>query len=203
MVISMKLGFDLDGCVANFNTAFHALLCERHGDRFPKDYNPADPPVWEWPRHFGYTREEENACWKEVWASRTFWQHLNVIKGEELTIQVLNLLHKQDGFEVYFITNRRGEAAQYQSGWFLANAGFRHPSVILARDKYPIVRALQLDAYIDDKIETANDLARENEEGTIPTRVYLRHTSHNQENRHPRLRVVNSVWEMLEKEGLV
>lgn len=199
----MKFGFDLDGCLASFNTAFHALLCARHGDRFPKDYDPKNPPVWEWPRYFGYTQQEEDACWQEAWDGRTFWQHLDVIPGEERTIPMLNALQCQDGHEIHFITNRRGKAAQYQSGWFLTNAGFRHPSVIIARDKYPIVKALQLDAYIDDKIETANDLAEAAEKQFIPTRIYLRHTLHNRENRHPGLIVVNSVWEMLEKEGLV
>lgn len=199
----MKLGFDLDGCLAQFNVAFHDLLVARHGNRFPAGYDPSDPPVWEWPRWYGYTKEEEGACWKEVWDGRTFWQHLDVIPGEERTIPYLNALHVHDGHEIHFITNRRGKAVQYQSAWFLANAGFRHPSVIIARDKLPIIRALGLDAYIDDKIDTVNDLARAQEEGDIETRIYLRHTRHNQQNRHERVLVVNRVWEMLVQEGLV
>lgn len=191
--------------MAGFNVAFCELLKARHGDRFPKDYESCNPPCWEWPRHFGYTQEEEDACWQEVWDGRTFWQHLEIFPGEERTIHQLNALHVHDGHEIHFITNRRGKAVQYQSAWFLVNAGFRHPSVIIARDKYPIVKALKLDAYIDDRIETCNDLARIKEEGFLDgdPRLYLRHTLYNRENRHPGLIVVNGVWEMLTKEGLV
>lgn len=199
----MKFGFDLDGVLAQFNVAFHDLLVARHGDRFPKGYDPSDPPVWEWPRHFGYTEAEEMKVWEEVWASRTFWQHLNVIPGEERTIHQLNALNVHDGHEIHFITNRRGKAVQYQSAWFLSNAGFRHPSVIIARNKYPVIQSLKLDAYTDDKIETVNELAQAFEDDHIRTRIYLRHTLHNRENRHRELIVVKSVWEMLEKEGLV
>ena len=151
------------------------------------------------------TEEEENACWNEVWDSRTFWQHLDVIPGEERTIHQLNALHVHDGHEIHFITHRRGRAVQYQSAWFLAHAGFRHPSVIIAGDKYPIIKALKLDAYIDDRIETVNELARVREEGFLDgdPRIYLRSASYNQEHRHPGLIVVDSVWGMLEKEGLV
>ena len=201
----MKLGFDLDGVLAQFNESFYELLRGRHGDRFPKGYEACNPPCWEWPRYFGYTKEEEEACWQEVWNGRTFWQHLAVIDGEERTIHKLNSLNGHDGHEIHFITNRRGKAVQYQSAEFLWQNGFRHPSVIIARDKYPIIKALKLDAYIDDKIETANELARVKEEGFLDgdPRIYLRHTLHNRENRHPGLIVVENVWEMLEKEGLV
>lgn len=199
----MRLGFDLDGVLAEFSVGFYQLLIDRYGDRFPKRYDPTDPPVWEWPRHFGYTEQEEAAAWREVWEGRTFWQHLGIIDGEQPTIHHLNALNVHDGHEIHFITNRRGRSVQYQSSNWLAEHGFRHASVIIASDKYPIVRALRLDTYIDDKIETANDLAREQEEGTIYTRIYLRHTLHNRENRHKGLIVVNSVWEMLEREGLI
>lgn len=200
----MKLGFDLDGCLAQFNDAFHTLLLERTGkDLFPEGYDPTDPPVWEWPTHFGYTKQEEHKCWEEVWEGGEFWQHLDIIKGEEATIDQLNVLNIHDGHEIYFITNRRGQSAQYQSAAWLYDWGMRRPAVILAKDKLPIIRALNLDAYIDDKIETANDLARAQVEKDIKTRVYLRETSHNRVDRYPNLIPVKSVWEMLEKEGLV
>ena len=201
----MRLGFDLDGVLAHFAIAFHQRLVDAHGDRCPKDYDPSQPPCWEWPRHFGYTQEEERACWDEVWDSRTFWQHLEVMPGEERTIHQLNALHVHDGHEIHFITHRRGRAVQYQSAWFLTNAGFRHPSVIIAGDKYPIINALKLDAYIDDRIETVNELVRAREAGALngDPRLYLRHALYNQEHRHPGLIVVNNVWEMLTKEGLV
>ncbi len=198
----MKYGFDLDGCLAQFNVPFYELLVARHGKRGPADYAPDQPPCWEWPRFLGYSEAEEKACWNEVWEGRTFWQQMDVIPGEERTIQQLNAINVHDGHEIHFITNRRGEAVQYQSAWFLSKHGFRQPSVIIASDKFPVIRALRLDAYIDDKLETANDLAVENAKGTIHTRAYLRSTRHNAEKRHPRLRVVNSVWEMLELEGL-
>ena len=195
----MKLGFDLDGCLANFNVPFYKLLIARHGDRGPKDYNPADPPVWEWPRYLGYTEAEERQCWDEVWSGRSFWQELQAIPGEERTIIMLHAMNVYDGHEIHFITNRKGRAAQYQSAWFLSRYGFNQPSVIIAKEKLPIVRALQLDAYIDDKIETANELSASD----ITTRIYLRSTAHNQNDRDPKLIVVDSVWEMLAKEDLI
>lgn len=198
----MKLGFDLDGCLAEFNTSFHELLIMRTGkDLFPPGYVPNDPPVWEWPRHFGYTFEEEQKVWEEVWAGRMFWMGLDVI--EPRTLHQLNALNCQDGHEIHFITNRKGKAAQYQSGYWLADHGFRHPSVIIRKDKFPIIRDLELDAYIDDNIEMSNTLAKKHATGELETRIYLKSTRHNQVDRHPDLIVVESVWEMLEREGLV
>ena len=199
----MKLGFDLDGCLAQFNVAFAERLVQVTGKNlFPADYDRGNPPVWEWPTYFGYTPEEEKRTWESVWSEWFFWQHLNVEPGQEKTLERIARLSDIDGHEIYFITNRRGRAVQSQCACWLLNNGINTASVIIARDKLPIIRALALDAFIDDKIETANDLARAADERDIPTRVYLKETLHNRENRHPALRCVPSVWDMLVSEGL-
>jgi len=194
-----------DGCLAQFNASFADEILSVIGDRrWPEGYDTSDPPVWEWPRHFGYTKEEEDRVWQEVWASKYFWHDLDVILGELKSLYLLNDLSRCDGHEIYFITHRKGRCAQWQSNEWLQEHGVACSAVLISqsRNKFPLIQALGLDAYIDDNIDTANDLAREQAEGAIQTRIYLRSTRHNQESRHPGLRVVDSVWEMLGQEGL-
>lgn len=201
----MRLGFDIDGCLAEFGASFaEHLIAVTEKNLFAPDYDRTDPPVWDWPQHCGYTKAEEDATWQHVWNSKWFWHDLDVIPGELKSLYLINDLSRIEGHEVYFITHRKGRCVQWQTSEWLQNHGVACASVLISasRDKFPLVKALQLDTYIDDNIDTANDLAREAEEKTIPTRIYLRSTRHNQENRHPGLRVVPSVWEMLKQEDL-
>ena len=198
----MKIGLDLDGVFADFGTAFHTLLCRTCGDQFPPDYEPTKPPVWEWPRHFGYLKDAEDRAWKVAWDSEDFWYHLHTYPGEDRTLEVLEAW--MDKHDMYFITNRKGNKVKWQTEQWLFEHGISFPTVLIAKLKEPIIAALNLDVYIDDNIDMMNSLAKLRDEKLVPEtlRLYLRDAPYNEENRHPGLIVVPSAWAMIQKEGL-
>ena len=57
-------------------------------------------------------------------------------------------------YTVYFITNRRqgaGFPIEQQTQMWLSDLGIQFPTVIVTKDKGPIVAALELDVFVDDK----------------------------------------------------
>lgn len=191
----MKLGIDIDGCLAKFNTPFHALLVEMHGIRNqPEGYNPEMPPVWQWPRLLGYTAEEEQATWERVWGNPLWWARLDEYDGASQAISLLDRL-SFDGHEVYYITHRKGVRVKIQTERWLEARGSYNPTVLISGgDKIPLFRELRLDAIVDDKKDTLNRAAREIANLT----VYAKNTLHNIEDRYYSIKGVNSVLEMVQ-----
>ena len=53
----MRIGFDVDGVLADFNKRFIERVIAITGrDLFPP--RPFDIPTWNYPEHYGYTAEE-------------------------------------------------------------------------------------------------------------------------------------------------
>ena len=198
----MKIGLDLDGVFADFNSSFHTLLCRTCGDRFPADHEPDKPPVWEWPRYFGYSEEAEAKAWKIAWDSGDFWYRLHTYPGEDKTLETLEAV--SDEHDIYFITNRKGSKTKSQTEQWLLERGVMFPTVLLAKQKEPIIAALKLDVYIDDNLDMMNSLAKLQDEKLVPEtlRLYLREAKYNQYKRHSRLIAVPSAWAMIQQEGL-
>jgi hypothetical protein len=71
-----KIGFDLDGVVANFVGSHSARLMETTGKNlFPPDYKD-DPPCWDYDKHYGYSDIECKAVWNEIVNSGKFWKDI-------------------------------------------------------------------------------------------------------------------------------
>ena len=175
MRISLKLGIDLDGCLVDFNAGYVDLLIKEKGeDLFPPDRNADNfPPVWFYERHFGYGDVEE-AVWKKIKESPDFWQKLGPLPTAVATLQQLDIL-EIFGHEVYFITHRSGREVKKQSEIWLVGHGFEFPTVLIAGDKAPIIQALELDFYIDDKPETIIEL----HSMKYPKHLYLKDAPYN------------------------
>jgi uncharacterized HAD superfamily protein len=201
----MRLGIDIDGVLADFNTAFYNRLIKVVGrNPFPANYQPTDPPCWEWPTAMGYTYEEEMATWADVWDDAYFWQHLNDEQDASETLQQIDKLSVIQGHEFYFITNRKGKFVKQQTERWLESRGIYYPTVLISGNKIPIINALKLDAFLDDRLDTVNEAQRCVDEGEIlPCRIYLRDFSHNRANRKPGLRVVQSPLQMLQCQKLL
>lgn len=191
-MVNKKVGFDLDGCLADFPSAYESLIIEEAGgeDLFPKG---TYPPTWDWPQHYGYKDELIKEVWGTIRKSSTFWQYLAPLPGMEWARMVNPHNH-----DVYFITDRAGVRPKQQTEQWLGIQGARKPTVLIAADKAPIVRALNLDCVIDDKLEHAvaiNMLCPE-------TRVYLLDRPYNQGECYGAKRV-ESVREFVQREGLI
>ena len=171
----MRLGIDLDGCLADFNTAYTKLLINIKGeDFFPPDRNSDNfPKIWHYEREYGYT-DVEAVAWDQITKSDTFWFDLPEMPRANEAIQILNAINLS-GHAVYFITHRSGNDVKMQSEDWLVQRGMLNPTVLIAGDKIPIIKALGLDFYIDDKPEMIVDI----DTYCIPKHLFIKDAPYN------------------------
>jgi len=170
----MRAGFDIDGVLAQFNDAYAAILTKVSGVKFPPESDDY-PAVWYWEReefaNQGYDKKMadgfEDAAWDRI-SSTDFWGGLHAYPG---ALDALNRMRalKYEGHDFYFITSRSGYLAKFYTEMWLSLHGMSNPTVLIAMDKGPIIKALKLDVFVDDKVENVLDALEAN-----PTcRVYV------------------------------
>src|ERR1044071_6225241 len=139
-----RIGVDVDGVLADFNTSYIDLMIKSTGKNlFP--LKPFDIPTWNYPEHYGYTKEEVSNAWKIIKENPHFWVGLG---RYAYTKDVLDQLTKADNtkHEVYFITTRVGVQPKIQTTkWLIQNGFFGLPSVIISSNKGPVAAGLDLD----------------------------------------------------------
>lgn len=146
----MKIGFDIDGVLADFNTPMLKVLNEVLGTNHQWDPLVGGPQVWDWPQgEFGIPDADVHRVWEQHINKGSFWATCPPLNEEHL-IRVSDL---QREHELYFITARSGEDAKWQTERWLADRGFIYPTVVMSGQKALIAHGLDLDLYIDDKPE--------------------------------------------------
>ena len=187
----MRVGFDIDGVLADFVPAYQDLFIQLTGRNTFGAGDRRDPPEWNWPTLRGYTAAETSAAWGEIKKSSTFWLNLSEDRGCPTLRGMVPELERNH--EVYFLTTRVGLRPKRQTEiWLWDHLGYSRlamvwPTVGVAahRQKGHLVKGLALDAFIDDNLDNVNDIAW----GTTPTkqpepkptcRVYLLNRAYNQ-----------------------
>jgi len=175
----MRIGFDVDGILADFHKQYQALTVKVAGTYLFEPDDVHNPPCWDWPEFRGYSTETMKEVWARIIASPNFWlslePHWDRINTLALCIEDLEQSH-----DVYFVTSRPGQRAKRQTESWLKlylpyNDEAVHPTVLLASAKGAAAKALKLDAYIDDNLDNVRDVLRE----SPGTRVYLLNRSYN------------------------
>jgi hypothetical protein len=144
--MSLRIGFDIDGVLADFRTAFHdaAKHCLRRNIQDPAD--PKSAPAIE-PR-------EVKRVWEFVAKTPNWWLQLKPHEPEQ--IARLYGLTRAAGWEVFFLTNRPGSAGdtvQFQTQWWLERYGFYLPAVLtVPGSRGEIANGLRLDIVVDDLV---------------------------------------------------
>ena len=201
----MRLGFDLDGVLADFTTKYAELLVQMTGrDLLPPDWREqlatnAWPTVWFWERELGYTKDEEGKAWKDhiLKEEHDFWCRLAPLESNDTFDRIERL--QCEGHDVYFVTTRPGQRAKEQSEVWLMGWGIYNPTVLIALgSKVPIIQALNLDFYIDDKPETMVELCQAM---GYDKHFYLKDAPYNQHVMGS-IKAVSNVDEALDKAGL-
>src|SRR5712675_1075412 len=124
--MSLRLGFDMDGVLANFRAAFHATavrLVRGDVDAFDLDESAqgasALPP------------DSVRRVWEHIARTPNWWMEIDAYEPDQ--IARLYSLTRAAGWEVFFLTKRppsAGDSVQFQTQWWIERFGFYLPSVL-------------------------------------------------------------------------
>jgi hypothetical protein len=179
--MALRIGFDLDGVLADMETALVREAERLFGskvnrapegptrssmsDLVPEDVSD-DAPLR---RELHLSARERRQLWRHVRKIDGFWESLDEI--EPGSIARLAALAAQHRWEIIFLTRRpatAGATAQLQSQRWLEAKGFRLPSVFVVTASRGLIAAgLTLDIVVDDTPENCVDVAADSKARTI------------------------------------
>jgi hypothetical protein len=145
--MSLRIGFDVDGVLADFRTAFRktAASLTRGLDANVEATSPAE---------VGLTADEVKRVWNHIAKTSNWW--MDVEPYEPAQIARLYALTRAAAWEVFFMTKRppsAGDSVQFQTQWWIERSGFYLPSVMtVPGSRGEIANALRLDLVVDDQL---------------------------------------------------
>ena len=143
----LRLGFDLDGVVADFRTAFLDAAGKLLG---PGSIQRRSSPM---PDLDGVSAADAKRVWKTITDTPNWW--LGLAPYEPAQIARLYQLSRRFRWEVSFLTTRiptAGDSVQFQSQAWLEAYGFYMPAVVtVPGSRGEVANALRLDLVVDDQ----------------------------------------------------
>jgi hypothetical protein len=146
--MSLRVGFDMDGVVADFQTAFRATadaVDEKSASRAPSH------PL---------TADAVKRAWERIARTPQWWLTLDAYEPDQL--RRLYQTSRERRWEVYFMTTRpssAGETTQFQTQWWLEKHGFALPSVMtVPGSRGDAANAVKLDIAVDDRLTNCVDI---------------------------------------------
>jgi hypothetical protein len=142
--MTLRVGFDVDGVLADFRTAFEktARRVLHHATNAPED-----------PECVRLSAVELDKVWQAIGRSHNWWASLGAFEPQQ--IPRLYELARTLRWEVTFLTKRppsAGDTVQFQTQWWLEQHGFAMPSVItVPGSRGELANALRLDLVVDDQ----------------------------------------------------
>lgn len=205
----IRVGLDLDGVLVNFNHHYAKFLAEENGsDLLPEGWK-TDSSVfccWNWDDFYKYPPDVQKRVWENrILGNKNFWKNLSPLDGAVEVLKKLNYLAKDGVIDCYMLTNRMGSHAKLQTEGWLYDHGYDFPTVLLASDKVPIIKALGLNFFIDDKLETMLSLRRASREEKWDMRdkhFILQDAPWNQVGRYDDMKVSSNVKDALIAAGI-
>jgi hypothetical protein len=142
--MSLRVGVDVDGVLANFRAGFHdaARRCLRRDIEEPDD--PKAPQAVQ--------QKDVGRVWDWVAKRTNWWMDLEPYEPDQ--IARLYSVTRAAGWEVFFMTNRppsAGDSVQFQTQWWIERQGFYLPAVLtIPGSRGEVANGLRLDVVIDD-----------------------------------------------------
>ena len=179
----MRIGFDLDGVLADLHQSFARAALRRypHLDvaavaspvigASPPDAEQTDeeetveltPGTGSPTRDLGLSRRQTSVVWDDLCDVDDFWETL--VETEEGIVRRLAAIVEEHRWEVMFLTSRpssAGRTVQRQSQRWLERFGFTLPSVFVVHgSRGKIADSLALDVVVDDRPENCLDVVLE------------------------------------------
>jgi len=165
----LKIGLDIDGCIADFIGAFRneaAMVLDRQMLGEPVDWDFSN---W-------MNTKEQSRIWNRIQNTENWFEKY----PRPMPGVIANLRHLTRRHEIYFISNRietKGDPVQVQTQFWLEALQVDFPTVIITKHKGAIAAALGLNIFLDDKPENLIDI--NNHLGTV--KLFLQDSSHNQD----------------------
>jgi beta-phosphoglucomutase-like phosphatase (HAD superfamily) len=166
--MTLRVGFDLDGVIADFASAFREIECDLFGahtthpaPNAPEEETEQTPDRATNPAVS--TKESDRrrrAVWDRIRATPDFWTTLQ--PTDPGAVRQLHAQMLRCGWEVVFITQRpstAGETVQRQTQRWLVQQGFDMPSVVvIAGSRGAAINALRLTHHVDDSPQNCVDV---------------------------------------------
>jgi hypothetical protein len=170
--MSIRVGFDVDGVVADFAHRYREieqrLFDDRPGrpdepEREEREQEQRESAAATDAREQGEHRRRRDVIWKEIQGTPDFWTTLRPI--EENGVRRIHDLMIRHAWEVFFITQRpatAGATVQRQTQQWLAQQGFDLPSVLVVTgSRGRAAAALGLTYLVDDNPQNCLDVRNE------------------------------------------
>ena len=177
--MTLRIGFDMDGVLADFVSAYREIeqglfgsaeirsraadpeeqaTAEAESERQNGEGPESDPAAVR--TRLRDARRRSDSVWQAIHATPDFWTTLKPTEeGGVRRIQELALRHR---WEVFFMTQRpptEGDTVQRQTQRWLVDQGFDLPSVLaIAGSRGAAAGALQLDYHVDDSAQNCIDV---------------------------------------------
>jgi hypothetical protein len=140
--MSIRVGFDVDGVVANFNKTFRDTARQVEGATG------------------ALAADAMKRVWDHISRTPQWWLQLDAYEPQQ--IERLYRVSRERRWEVYFMTTRpssAGETTQFQTQWWLEGHGFALPAVLtVPGSRGDAANALKLDIAVDDRLTNCVDI---------------------------------------------